>query len=78
LTGLALSQAEGEPVVRLTILGGSEEAAESFLSNLEDSPDFKDVAITNQGVEPGASAGGAVIVACTASYVGGSSAPNSR
>ncbi len=71
LTGLAFSQPGENSAVRIGVEGKSEEAVESFLTNLEDSPDFKDVAITNQGFEAGGSAGGLVIITCTALYLGG-------
>lgn len=71
LAGLALAQPGEEPVVRFTVVGGSEESVETFLSNLEDSTDFKDVAIINQGFEQESPGGGPVTVACTAQYVGG-------
>ena len=51
LTGLALAPEGQELAVRFVITGKSEEAIERFLSNLEDSPHFKDVAIINQGFE---------------------------
>jgi len=70
LTGLALAEWAGDPVVRFTIEGNNEEAAEAFLGNLEDSPYFKDVAILNQGFAQEGSAAGPVTVACTAHYLG--------
>ncbi len=70
LTGLGLVQGGSDPVVRFTIVGNSEEAAEKFLANLEDSPSFRDVFILNQGFGQGESAEGAVTIACTAHYQG--------
>ena len=70
LTGLALSEPGSSPVVRFTVMGKNEEAVETFLGNLEDSPDFKDVAIINQGFEQQGTPGGQVIVACSALYLG--------
>lgn len=71
LAGFALAQPGSEPIVRFTVVGNNEEAVETFLSNLEDSPDFKDVAIVNEGFEEGSGAAGPVTIACTARYVGG-------
>lgn len=71
LAGLALLPGPGEPVVRLVIVGNNEEAAEDFLSNLEDSPDFKNVSILNQGFEEGAAGVSGATLACSAQYVGG-------
>lgn len=70
LAGLALGEQGNEPVVRFTIVGNSEEAVEKFLTNLEDSSYFKNVAILNQGFEQEGSAGGGVTIACTAQYQG--------
>lgn len=71
LTGLALSPARKEPVVRFGVVGNTEEAVETFLSNLEDSSDFADVAILNQGFAQEGATQGPVTIACTARYLGG-------
>jgi hypothetical protein len=71
LTGLALSRAERDPVVRFTVAGNDEEAVETFLSRLEDSADFADVAILNQGFGQEGAGRGPVIITCVARYVGG-------
>ncbi len=71
LASLALAQAGHEPLVRFTVVGDSNEAVYTFLNNLEDSPDFTEVANVNEGVEQKASPGGSVTMACTARYVGG-------
>lgn len=71
LTGLALSRTEQDPVVRFTVAGNSEEAVETFLSNLEDSADFAEVAILNQGFAQQGAGQGPVTIACAARYVGG-------
>jgi hypothetical protein len=64
-----------ELAVRFVITGKSEEAIERFLSNLEDSPHFKDVAIINQGFEEAGAASELENIACSAHYlVGGSEA----
>ncbi|MGD0922448.1 MAG: hypothetical protein ABSA70_11895 [Terriglobia bacterium] len=71
LTGLALSRAEKDRVVRFSVAGNDEEAVETFLSRLEDSADFADVAILNQGFGQEGAGHGPVIIACVARYVGG-------
>jgi hypothetical protein len=72
LNGLALTPQGSDLVVRFIITGKNEETLETFLSNLEDSPDFIDVAIINQGFEQEGTAGGPVSIACTARYLVGS------
>ncbi len=72
LNGLGLAGSDVHPVVRFAVLGKSEKAVESFLSNLEDSKDFSDVTIRTQGFRGGT--GGApeqVALTCTARYVTG-------
>ena len=73
LTGLALAPEGQELAVRFVITGKSEEAIESFLSDLEDSPHFKDVAIINQGFEQTGAASELENIACTAHYLPGES-----
>jgi Tfp pilus assembly protein PilN len=73
LTGLAMAPEGQELAVRFVITGKSEEAIESFLSNLEDSPHFKDVAIINQGFEQTGAASELENIACTAHYLAGES-----
>jgi len=70
LTGLALSRESGESILRFAVTGRNEEAVESFLSNLEDSPDFGDVTIRNQGLEEEGAGKGQVTLTCTARYLG--------
>lgn len=70
LAALSLPDSSGEPLVHFGIEGTTEDAVESFLNNLEESPDFIDVTVTNQGFEE--KGGGApVSITCTARYVGG-------
>lgn len=71
LTGLALTSKEGEMTVRMAITGKSEDAVETFLGNLEDAPDFKDVTIINQGFDEEGAQPGQVNIACTAHYLPG-------
>lgn len=60
-----------EPLVRFSVVARDEQAVETFLSALEDSPDFKDVAIVNQGFETSGPEEGPLTITCTARYVGG-------
>lgn len=68
LTGLALVPQADQLTVRFVITGKSEEAVENFVSNLEDSSEFKDPVIANQGFEEQGSGGGPVTVSCSARY----------
>jgi Tfp pilus assembly protein PilN len=73
LTALALAP-DGEQLgVRFVITGKSTEAIERFLSNLEDSPHFKDVAIINEGFEEAGTPSELENIACTAHYLAGGS-----
>lgn len=71
LSGLALARLGNEPVVRFTVMGTSDEAVEAFLINLEDSPDFDNVAILNQGFAEEGATSGPVTLACSARYLAG-------
>jgi Tfp pilus assembly protein PilN len=73
LTGLAMSAGDQELAIRFVISGKSEEAIESFLSNLEDSPHFKDVAIINEGFQEAGASSALENIACTAHYLMGAS-----
>jgi len=73
LTGLGLPDASGDPLVRFSVEGTSEGPVETFLSNLEDSEDFRDVTITTQGFEEKGE-GAPVSISCTARYIGGHTA----
>lgn len=57
--------------IRVGISAKGEDAIESFINDLEDSSDFKDVSIVNQGFEEDASQGGQINVMCTARYLPG-------
>jgi Tfp pilus assembly protein PilN len=73
LTALALAPEGQELAVRFVITGKSDVAVERFLSKLEDSPHFKDVAIVNEGFEEAGTSLALENIACTAHYlVGGS------
>ncbi len=71
LTELALVRQEKAPIVRFSITAKSEEALETFLNDLEDSPDFQDVAILNQGFQDAGPKPGALSVVCVARYLPG-------
>jgi hypothetical protein len=73
LAALSMPDTSGEPLVHFAIEGASEEPVETFLANLENSPDFKDLIITNQGFEEKQSGGAPVSITCSARYVGGRS-----
>jgi len=68
LGGMALAPHEGDLRVRFTITGRDEEAVETFLGNLEDSPNFKDVALTNEGFQQEGATPGLVTISCSARY----------
>ena len=72
LNGLGLAGSDSHPEVQFAVMGKSEEAIESFLSNLEDSKDFSNVTIKNQGFQAGPNAGPEqVALICTARYLTG-------
>ncbi len=73
LTTLALAPDGQELSIRFVITGKNEEALERFLSNLEDSPRFKDVAIINEGFAETGNSSELENIACTAHYLAGAS-----
>jgi Tfp pilus assembly protein PilN len=70
LTAFSLAQTQGT-IVRFSVVGRDEEALESFLTVLEDSPNFQDVAVVSEGIQTESDAQTPVTIACTARYVGG-------
>ena len=58
-------------LVRLGINARGEEAIETFINDLEDAPDFKDVSIINEGFQEETSKGSQVNIVCTARYLPG-------
>ena len=77
LTGLALTSPKrpgDDYAVRMGITAKGEDAIETFINDLEDSPDFKDVSIINQGFQEEASQGPQVNLVCTARYLPGAEA----
>jgi len=74
LTGLALTSPKkpgDDYAVRMGITAKGEDAVETFINDLEDAPDFKDVSIINQGFQEDASQGPQVNLVCTARYLPG-------
>ncbi len=71
LSALAMQPDGRELGVRFVITGKNAEAIERFLSELEDSPHFKDVAIINEGLEETGANAELENIACTAHYVVG-------
>jgi hypothetical protein len=74
LTNLVLTSPKkpGEDyVVRMGITARNEDSIETFINDLEDAPDFKDVSILNQGFEEQSSQPDQVNIICTARYLPG-------
>jgi Tfp pilus assembly protein PilN len=71
LSALAMAPDGRELALRFLITGKNAEAIERFLSNLEDSPHFKDVTIINEGFEETGTNSELENIACTAHYVVG-------
>ena len=70
LSALSLTINKTSPQVRFSVVARDEVAVEKFLSALEDSPDFQDVEIVNQGFETSGPEEGPLTIVCTARYVG--------
>jgi hypothetical protein len=70
LTAMSLKHSGKDLDVRFAVVAGSDEALEQFLTNLEDSVDFADVAILNQGFAPEGTENEVVTLSCSARYVG--------
>jgi hypothetical protein len=74
LTGLTLTSPKksgDDNMVRMGITAKGEDPIETFINDLEDSPDFKDVSIINQGFQEESSQGQQVSLVCTARYLPG-------
>jgi len=71
LSSLAMAPDKEGLAIRFVITGKNAGAIESFLSNLEDSPSFKDVAIINEGFEVTGASAELENIACTAHYLVG-------
>ena len=76
LSALAMAPDGHETALRFVVTSKNSEAIERFLSNLEDSPHFKDVAITNGGLEETGTNTELENIACTAHYMVGESEPS--
>ena len=70
LSGLALTRANNDSLVRFQVNSKTEKGLETFVSNLSSSPDFAEPAVATVGLEPGGQAAGEMTVTCTARYVG--------
>jgi hypothetical protein len=74
LTGLGLTPPKkpgDDYLVRIGINAHGEDAIETFINDLEDAPDFKDVTIINQGFQEEATQGDQVNIVCSARYLPG-------
>jgi len=72
LTGLSLTppkQPGSDYVLRMAISAKGEDAIDTFLGDLEDAPDFKDVSILNQGFQEENTQGQDVKLLCTARFL---------
>lgn len=70
LAGLSLAEAEGGPIVELSVEGNGNEAVYAFLNRLESSPDFDGVTVTDQSFGSQVQDKGIVTLTCSARYVG--------
>lgn len=75
LTGLALASPKKEGEIsydlRMAITARNEDAIETFINDLEDAPDFKDVSILNQGFQEDSTQADQVNIICSARYLPG-------
>ena len=74
LTGLTLAgpkKVGDDYMLRMGITAKNEDAIETFINDLEDSPDFKDVSIINQGFQEESSQPEQVNIVCSARYLPG-------
>jgi hypothetical protein len=71
LSGLAVVPTKTSPEVRVNVEGKTEDAVDTFLNNLEQSPDFWGIIVTDQAFEKPGPQGPLVALKCTA-YYGGS------
>ena len=72
LDGLGLAGSESNPEVQFAVMAKNEKSVETFLSSLEDSKDFRDVTIQNQGFQKRPEGGPEqVALICTARYITG-------
>jgi hypothetical protein len=74
LTGLVLAgpkKVGDDYMIRMGITAKNEDAIETFINDLEDAPDFKDVSIINQGFQEQSSQPDQVNIVCSARYLPG-------
>lgn len=71
LDGFSLTNVGKDRMVRLAVAAENEEDIEKFLVNLEDSPDFTEVTILNQGLAQKGDEGEPATVSCSVRYVEG-------
>jgi len=70
LAGLSAVPTKTIPQVRVSVEGKTVEAVDTFLDNLEQSPDFSDIIVTGQAFEKPGPQGPLVALKCTAYYTG--------
>ncbi|HUY13131.1 MAG TPA: hypothetical protein VMX16_05780 [Terriglobia bacterium] len=70
LAGLAAVPTKTSPQVRVSVEGKTVEAVDTFLDNLEQSPDFSDIIVTGQAFKKPGPQGSLIALKCTVSYVG--------
>ncbi len=78
LDGLSLTNVGKDRILRLAVAAQSEEEIEKFLVNLEDSPDFTEVTILNQGLAQKGDEEEPATVSCSVRYVGGPAEEGAR
>jgi hypothetical protein len=71
LTFVSPKDSTGDYSVRIGITAKGEEAIETYMNDLEDSPDFKDISIENQTIKEDPSQGSQINVVCNARYLPG-------
>ncbi|MDE3180308.1 MAG: hypothetical protein KGM47_11700 [Acidobacteriota bacterium] len=70
ITALALKATPSGPVIDISIEGNGDAVAGQFLNNLEASPDFDGITVTDQSFDQSGSQKGLVALTCSARYVG--------
>lgn len=70
LNGLSVFHQKNGIGVRFTVVGHDEDGLEKFMGNLEDAPDFQDLAVSNQGPQATEATSDLVGIVCTARYIG--------
>jgi hypothetical protein len=70
LISLGVSRSKAETFVRFSVVGHEEKGLEKFIENIEDSPDFTELNVTNQSLAAGKLMAGMVGVIVTARFVG--------